>query len=354
MVLDCRWLGIGGPGRTTEFVLRGLAQVPPEGRWRLWGPAEATGALAWPGASVEAIEEDPRALLGQRRGWEMPTGDFYVFMHQQRPLRNLPSATVIYDTIALRYGSNRPVRHLKRRFLKRVANISRRVLTISRHSQATILRDLDVPAERVDILRFPFDDAFVDRVLAHSAATSRADTALFIGGFLAHKNLARLLQAFGDTEFCRTGGRLVLVGGSPKQASDLLGRLDVRTRAFVTVHHSCTQDDIDRLYATSLFLVQPSLEEGFGLPAWEAMSCGLPICVSDGGSLPEVTAGFADPFPATSVPAMTTAIDRCAESARLSPDARAAMSARVRASAPTVRDFGSHFGEIIARSARPR
>lgn len=348
VVLDCRWLGIGGPGRTTELVLRGLAQGPPDGRWVLWGPKAAITALAWPAADVRPLGADPRMLLGQRHAFDIPQGDFYVFMHQQRPLRRLPSATVMYDTIALRYAPGPASRELRRLFLRRIAATSRPIITISEHSKTGIVRDLGVPPENVEILRFPFDGEFVDRVLTLRKTVARVDAALFIGGFLPHKNLPRLLSAFGDTDFCRGGGQLVLVGGTPGQAREMLSRLDQRQRGFVTVHHSCSQGEIDQLYASSLFLVQPSLEEGFGLPAWEAMCCGLPVCVSDGGSLPEVTRGFAEPFPATSVPAMTAAIDACAASA-LTPDEGAlSRSAGLRQRAPTVAQFGSQFAAVLA------
>ena len=42
------------------------------------------------------------------------------------------------------------------------------------------------------------------------------------------------------------------------------------------------------LYNLARALVLPSLEEGFGLPAVEAMACGAPVIASDRGSLPEV------------------------------------------------------------------
>ena len=46
-------------------------------------------------------------------------------------------------------------------------------------------------------------------------------------------------------------------------------------------------------YAQATLCITPSLYEGFGLPAAEAMSCGSPVVVTDGGSLPEVVVGDA-------------------------------------------------------------
>ena len=318
----------------------------------LWGREAATSPLAWPQAELSAVDTDPRVLLGQRHAFALPPGDFFVFMHQQRPLRTVPAVTVVYDTIPLRHGGSWASRAPKRVFLTRVARGSRRVLTVSEYSRSTIVRDLGVPAERIDVLRFPFDDAFVDRVLRLRRTERTEDVALFVGGFLPHKNVPRLLAAFGNTEFRGAGGRLVLVGGSAAQAERLRTRLDQGQRSFVTVRHSCPQPELDRLYATSRLLVQPSLEEGFGLPVWEAMCCGLPVCVSDGGALPEVARGFAHPFPARSVPAMTEAIDACVAAGRTVDPAEARRQSEVvRRRAPSIADFGAQFGEVVTRHA---
>ncbi len=47
-------------------------------------------------------------------------------------------------------------------------------------------------------------------------------------------------------------------------------------------------EDLIRLYSTAQIAVIPSLYEGFGFPAAEAMACALPVVATTAGALPEV------------------------------------------------------------------
>ena len=49
-----------------------------------------------------------------------------------------------------------------------------------------------------------------------------------------------------------------------------------------------TREELAEEFREATIAVTPSLYEGFGLPAAEAMSCGTPVIVTDGGALPEV------------------------------------------------------------------
>jgi glycosyltransferase involved in cell wall biosynthesis len=49
-------------------------------------------------------------------------------------------------------------------------------------------------------------------------------------------------------------------------------------------------DERENVFAGARVVVMPSLDEGFGLPALEAMSAGIPVVASNRGSLPEVVA----------------------------------------------------------------
>ena len=71
-----------------------------------------------------------------------------------------------------------------------------------------------------------------------------------------------------------------------------------------------TAEDREALYAGARALVLPSLDEGFGLPALEAMSAGVPVVASRRGAIPEVTAGAAALVEPTDVEGLAAALLR--------------------------------------------
>jgi glycosyltransferase involved in cell wall biosynthesis len=92
---------------------------------------------------------------------------------------------------------------------------------------------------------------------------------------------ARLLEQFPLLE--------LVVVGSPRPGGDterLLSQLGLQERVrFVS---GISTEDMVRLYAEASIACVPSVYEGFGLPAGEAMACGVPVVSTSGGALPEV------------------------------------------------------------------
>jgi glycosyltransferase involved in cell wall biosynthesis len=293
IVLDCRWLGLGGAGRVTELLLAELRASPPPGDWVLWGRRDRIEPFA--GAAIAADGTSPRALAGQRGYFRVPRGDVVVYLHQIRPLRPGRSVTVIHDTIPLRYGGSAAGRLAKRAFFRAAARLSDHVLTDSKRSRNAIVHDLRVPAERISVISFPADAERARRIADLRAARGQEERLLYVGRFAAHKNLERLCRVFPTTRFARGGGRLLLVGGWGLETE----RLRARVGATVEVRPACSEEELDLLLATSRALVLPSLEEGFGLPAFEAVASGLPVAVSRTGAmteLPPERASFFDPL----------------------------------------------------------
>jgi glycosyltransferase involved in cell wall biosynthesis len=231
---------------------------------------------------------DPTRLLGQRDLLRVPGGDVVVYLHQVRPLRPGRSVTVIHDTIPLRYGGSRPVRALKGLFLRVAARLSDRIVTVSSASRDAIVRDLGVGRSRIVVASLGVDSARVARIRALRAGGEREDVALFVGRFAAHKNLRRLCRAFAVTGFAAAGGRLVLVGGTPAEAADMAAWARDEGLGCVDARAACPEDELDRLLATCRALVQPSLEEGYGLPAVEAAAVGVQVATSPTGAAPTI------------------------------------------------------------------
>ncbi|QEI10822.1 glycosyltransferase family 4 protein [Cellvibrio japonicus] len=92
-------------------------------------------------------------------------------------------------------------------------------------------------------------------------------------------------------------------GGSTEQELQALGLND--SVQFVS---GISTEQMVEEYARASIAVVPSLYEGFGLPAAEAMACGIPLVCSDGGALPEVTGEAARLVAAGDVDALVTAL----------------------------------------------
>ena len=81
----------------------------------------------------------------------------------------------------------------------------------------------------------------------------------------------------------------VVVIGKPKE-NGVIERLVAELSLNGTVRFTgrIADREFARYYAEATMAVIPSLYEGFGMPAGEAMACGVPVISTTGGALPEV------------------------------------------------------------------
>jgi len=189
---------------------------------------------------------------------------------------------------------------------KRVARELRHVVTVSECSRRDIANDFAVQADRIALVPNGVDtevfapDPAVARKPLQLMATASADEPL--------KGLAVLLRAFAALLPAHPGLRLLVVGkpragGETEKLIALLGlapHLD-----FVS---GISTAELVRHFRESTMVVVPSLYEGFGLPASEAMACGCTVVSSDGGALPEVIGDAGALVPAGDSGALAAAI----------------------------------------------
>lgn len=117
------------------------------------------------------------------------------------------------------------------------------------------------------------------------------------GSIEPQKNLQFLFKAFAGIPYnLRKSYQIVLTGKqnlkSLKELRQQAKNAGLKTIDFVSSGF-LSNEDLVRLYSDARLMVFPSLDEGFGLPPLEAMSCGTPALVARTASLPEV-AGIAE------------------------------------------------------------
>lgn len=158
-----------------------------------------------------------------------------------------------------------------------------RVIVPSPHTANEVSRILDVPLERIAVC-----PPGVPAWSTPATGFDRNGYLLFMGTLEPRKNVDGLLAAYQRLLDTRVNvPTLVLAGRATPEAEASLARV---TRAPLAGHVVClgyvAEADRQRVYAGARALILPSFEEGFGMPALEAMSLGIPVIVSDRGALP--------------------------------------------------------------------
>jgi glycosyltransferase involved in cell wall biosynthesis len=188
-----------------------------------------------------------------------------------------------------------------RRFIvPRVARRATRVITVSHHSKADIERsmgisDVSVIPEGPNAgIKLPPDASQAERLLhklevngayffALTAPDPRKNSYRLISAFATFRKRARRLNL--------PPHRLVFAGATHSERERLasaiaqVGLDDGQCKILGYV----TDDEMSALYSGATAFVYPSLYEGFGLPALEAMSCNTPVIASNASAIPEIT-----------------------------------------------------------------
>lgn len=196
------------------------------------------------------------------------------------------------------------------RLLRACESVADHILTVSDVSRGDIVRQLGFAPERVTAIHqavpgstAPTGEAEVEaRRLRALFDLDPQGYFLFYGATEPKKNVGRLIEAYlgsgierplvlaGPTAW-QSEGELRLLGGAHGKA--LSRASQIRRIDYLPPDH------LALLLRGARGFVFPSLYEGFGLPAIEAMRAGVPVIAGDAGALPEVTGGAAllvDPY----------------------------------------------------------
>ncbi len=118
----------------------------------------------------------------------------------------------------------------------------------------------------------------------------REDFLLYVGNARVYKNLTRLVVAYSRLKALNPSfPKIIMVVRKDRAFRDFMRDVeDCSATDSITVLSHISDNELKEFYSKCIGLVMPSLQEGFGLPALEAMASGAPVVVSSGTALEEL------------------------------------------------------------------
>ncbi len=209
-----------------------------------------------------------------------------------------PTILTVHDLSYLRYPETHPDQRVRimNKLLPPGIEKAAHLLADSEFTRQEVIREFGVSADRITTTLLGVSSGFKPRAEGACADVLRRHGLTYRGFVLAvgtlepRKNLLQVIRAYaGLSTAAARRVPLVIVGGkgwkSEETAAALAALLaDGRARHLGYV----SEDELPILYSAARVFAYPSLYEGFGLPAAEAMASGVPVIASDRASLPEV------------------------------------------------------------------
>jgi alpha-1,3-rhamnosyl/mannosyltransferase len=371
------WSNQRGYGRVLRELMKALGETEVSNRYTVYldsssyalfdlkGPFHARRVATSQGVAESATassHRSPRDLLRMSLAVREPL-DLFFFpsVYSYFPLlRRIPVIVGILDTIADRNPqfsfSSKKQEWLWRAKVRLAMAQADTILTISQYSKRSITEWFRVPSERIAVIQLAASPRFSKR----NFQPPPLPFALYVGGISPNKNLAMLIRAFARSGARAQGAQLLLVGdylsdgfkGNYAELKALVAELELGSQVVFTGF--VPDEELCRLYNTCTLFVMPSLDEGFGLPAIEAMACGRPVIVSSGNSLEEVVGDAGLTVDPNNAEELAAAMDRlfCSEDLRRSLGVRAIRRASEFSWETAARQLLEVFERARGRAAR--
>lgn len=217
----------------------------------------------WIGATLNGLLRRERVGLWLSPYFKIPPGI------------SVPAFSTVHDTIPATILHRRIGFSLRLRWSLARAE---RIVTVSEHSRRDLVDRWDVAEDRIILAPNSVGAAFdavareCDLAVLSALRLARHEYALAVVDDRPHKNLSTLVEAFGHGE----GPPVVVVGSRADLPPPFrtTGPIEDATLA--------------ALYRHARVVLHPALQEGFGLPALEAMACGAPVALADISPLREI------------------------------------------------------------------
>ncbi len=241
--------------------------------------------------------------------------DFIHFPHFNIPyFYRRPYTVTIHDlTISLFPGKGNKIWKFFQKIaydiiIKNATVKAKKILTISENTKKDLIEKLNVPEEKIEVIYNGVSDNFTlieDPKIFQKTLNKykiKKEFLLYTGVWRYHKNLPRLIEAFGILRQQKNLDIELVITGKPDpdypETKEKVKELHLENDVIFT--GLIEENELIHLYNAANIYVFPSLYEGFGLPPLEAMKCGTPVVASNTSSIPEIcgqgNAVFFDPY----------------------------------------------------------
>jgi len=200
------------------------------------------------------------------------------------PSRTAAQVVTIHDLYFLDHP-DATAREVRRDYPALVADHARRadaIIVISEYTRDQVIARLRLPIEKITVCS-PGAPAWAPR-----DEPAGVGPILHVGSLEPRKNIPALVNAYLELVKAHDDTPPLVLAGHGKLALLLSAEDSALMRTHVRLVGYVSDEDRLRLYREASMVVMASTDEGFGIPALEAMTLGVPVVASSRGSLPEV------------------------------------------------------------------
>ncbi len=291
--IDARLIGETGVGRYIRNLISELARVDDTNSYIIFLNKKAFDSFSLPnGRFQKRLADVPWHSIAEQ--WVMP----WLLLKEHLDVVHIPYFNVpilypgkfivtIHDLTILHFDTGKAttlpyILYKFRRFGYRVAlataiRRATKIIAVSQTTKQEIVDHFHVPPQKITVIYEGVDADLLENTRVKRAIQEKYF--LYVGNAYPHKNIETLLQAFSHVP---GDSKLILVGKDDFFYRRLKQhQLVVKHGTRIQFKSVVSDNELRGLYQHAEALIFPSLMEGFGLPAIEALSLGCPVICSD-------------------------------------------------------------------------